>query len=67
LPLDVHRDPVFKDNENRAILVRNGIPVDAFNFVSALREVDNTVTGITVLATEVTEQVLAKQTKTKRK
>jgi len=49
--------------ETKAILVRNGIPVDAyFNFVyQPYRDVDDTITGITVLATEVTEKVLAKK------
>ncbi len=49
--------------ETKAILVSNGIPVDAyFNFVyQPYRDVDDTITGITVLATEVTEKVLAKK------
>ncbi|MEO5998191.1 MAG: PAS domain-containing protein, partial [Chitinophagaceae bacterium] len=49
--------------EIKAILVRNGIPVNAyFNFVyQPYRDVDDTITGITVLATEVTEEVLAKK------
>ncbi len=47
--------------ETKAILVRNGIPVDAyFNFVyQPYRDVDDTITGITVLATETTESVFA--------
>ncbi len=51
----------FEGHEIKAILVRNGIPVDAyFNFVyQPYRDVDDTITGITVLATEVTEGVLA--------
>jgi len=53
----------FEGFETKAILVRNGIPVDAyFNFVyQPNRDVDDTITGITVLATEVTEQVFAKK------
>lgn len=53
----------FEGFETKAILVRNGRPVDAyFNFVyQPYRDVDETITGITVLATEVTEQVLAKK------
>ena len=49
--------------ETKAVLVRNGIPVDVyFNFVyQPYRDVDDTISGITVLATEVTEQVLAKK------
>ena len=49
--------------ETKAVLIRKGIPVDAyFNFVyQPYRDVDDTITGITVLATEVTEQVLAKR------
>ena len=53
----------FEGFETKAILVRNGIPVDAyFNFVyQPYRDVDDAITGITVLATEVTEQVNAKK------
>ncbi len=53
----------FEGFETKAILVRNGIPVEAyFNFVyQPSRDVDDTITGITVLATEVTDQVLAKK------
>ncbi|MEP7080872.1 MAG: PAS domain S-box protein, partial [Ginsengibacter sp.] len=53
----------FEAFETKAVLVRNGITVDAyFNFVyQPYRDVDNTITGITVLATEVTEQVHAKK------
>jgi PAS domain S-box-containing protein len=61
---DVYNTGVpFEAFETKAILVRKGIPVDAyFNFVyQPYREIDDTITGITVLATEVTEQVLAKK------
>jgi PAS domain S-box-containing protein len=53
----------FEGFETKTILVRNEIPVNAyFNFVyQPYREIDDTITGITVLATEVTEQVLAKK------
>ena len=53
----------FEGFETKAILVRNGKPVDAyFNFVyQPYRDMDDTITGITVLATEVTEQVLIKK------
>ncbi len=53
----------FEAYETKAILVRNGIPVDAyFNFIyQPYRDIDDTITGITVLATEVTEHVLAKK------
>ncbi|MEO7309330.1 MAG: PAS domain S-box protein [Chitinophagaceae bacterium] len=53
----------FEGFETKAVLVRNGIPVDAyFNFVyQPYRDVDDTITGITVLASEVTIQVLAKK------
>ncbi len=61
---DVYTSGVpFEGFETKAILVRNGIPVDAyFNFVyQPYRDVDDTIAGITVLATEVTEHVLAKK------
>jgi PAS domain S-box-containing protein len=53
----------FEGFETKAILARNGIPVDVyFNFVyQPYRDLDDTITGISVLATEVTEQVLAKK------
>jgi PAS domain S-box-containing protein len=53
----------YEGFETKANLVRNGIPVEAyFNFVyQPYRNVDDAITGITVLATEVTEQVLAKK------
>ncbi len=53
----------YEGIETKAILVRNGIPVDAyFNFVyQPYRDVDDTITGITVLATDVTQQVHAKK------
>ncbi len=49
--------------ETKAILVRNGVPVETyFNFVyQPYRDADNSITGVTALATEVTEQVLAKK------
>ncbi len=53
----------FEGYETKAILMRNGIPVDAyFNFVyQPYRDIDGAITGITVLTNEVTEQVLAKK------
>ena len=53
----------FEGYETKAVLVRNGVPVDTyFNFVyQPYRDIDDTITGITVLATEVTDQVLAKK------
>lgn len=53
----------YEGFESKAILVRNGIPVDAyFNFIyQPYRDTDNNIIGITVLATEVTEQVLVKK------
>ena len=49
--------------EVKAIFIRNGKEEDAYyNFVyQPYTEVDNTITGITIIATEVTEQVLAKK------
>ena len=61
---EVYRTGVaFEAFETKAILLRNGIPVDIyFNFVyQPYRDVDDTITGVTVLATEVTELVLAKK------
>ena len=61
---DVYRTGVaFEAFETKAILLRKGIPVDIyFNFVyQPYRDVDDTITGVTVLATEVTELVLAKK------
>ena len=61
---DVYTNGVaFEEFETKAILVRNGIPEDAyFNFVyQPYRELDDTITGITVLATEVTDHVIAKK------
>ncbi len=53
----------FEGFESKAVLVRNEIPVDTyFNFVyQPYRDVDNSISGVTVLASEVTEQVLAKK------
>ncbi|MBG6112105.1 PAS domain S-box-containing protein [Flavobacterium sp. CG_23.5] len=53
----------FEASETKTILVRNGIPVDAyFNFIyQPYKDFDETITGITVFAFEVTEQVLAKK------
>ena len=53
----------FEAFETKAILVRKEISVDAyFNFVyQPYRDIDDTITGITVLATEVTEHVNAKK------
>ncbi|MEO9257409.1 MAG: chemotaxis protein CheB, partial [Crocinitomicaceae bacterium] len=53
----------FEGYETKAVLVRNGIPVDAyFNFVyQPYRDIDGTITGVTVLTNEVTEHVLAKK------
>jgi PAS domain S-box-containing protein len=49
--------------EVKATLIRNGKEEDVYyNFVyQPYTEVDNSITGITILATEVTEQVLAKK------
>ncbi len=61
---DVYTSGVaYEGFETKAILVRNGISVDAyFNFVyQPYRDVDDTITGVTVLATDVTFQVLAKK------
>ncbi|MEO6489372.1 MAG: PAS domain S-box protein, partial [Ferruginibacter sp.] len=53
----------YEEFETKIILIRNGIPEDTyFNFVyQPYRDVDQAITGITVLATEITEQVLAKK------
>lgn len=53
----------FSSNENRAIMTRNGTPEERFFSVvyQPYAEVDNTVTGVTVIGTEVTDYVLAKK------
>ncbi|MEO8962385.1 MAG: PAS domain-containing protein, partial [Ginsengibacter sp.] len=53
----------FEAFEAKAILTRNGLPVDVyFNFVyQPYRNIENKISGITIFATEVTEQVLAKK------
>ena len=53
----------FEGFETKVILVQSGVPVETyFNFVyQPYRDIDDTITGITVLATEVTGQVLAKK------
>ena len=61
---DVYTSGVaFEGFETKATLIRNGKAEETyFNFVyQPYKEVDNTITGITVLATEVREQVLAKR------
>ena len=61
--LDVYNTGVAVEGfETKAVIVRNGLPGDAyFNFVyQPFRDIDNTIIGVTALATEVTEQVLAK-------
>ena len=49
--------------ENKVMLLRNGKTEEVYYnlLYQPYREVDDTITGITVLATEVTEQVLAKK------
>ena len=49
--------------ETKAIILRNEIPVETyFTFVyQPYTEADNTITGITIIAIEVTEQVLIKK------
>ena len=53
----------FSDNESFVQLVRNGQMEDVyFNFVyQPYREADETISGVTVIANEVTEQVIAKR------
>ncbi|MFS8082311.1 MAG: PAS domain S-box protein, partial [Ginsengibacter sp.] len=53
----------FEAFEAKAILTHEGLPVDAyFNFVyQPYRDMENNIKGITLFATEVTEQVVAKQ------
>jgi len=53
----------YYGNETKVTLIRNGKEEPLYyNFVyQPYTEVDNTITGITILATEVTEQVLAKK------
>ena len=61
---DVYKTGVpFEGFETKATLLQNAIPVDIyFNFIyQPYRDVDDTITGVTVLATDVTEQVLAKK------
>jgi two-component system CheB/CheR fusion protein len=61
---DVYKTGVpYYGHETKATIIRNGKEVETyFNFVyQPYREVDNTITGITVLATDVGDQVLAKK------
>ena len=53
----------FSANENRALLMRNGILEERFFSVvyQPYTDVDNTITGVTVLGAEVTEYVRAKK------
>ena len=53
----------FEGHETKAILIRNGKEESSYyNFLyQPYTEVDNSITGVTILATEVTEQVLAKK------
>jgi PAS domain S-box-containing protein len=50
-------------NENRAVLMNNGIPEERFFSVviQPYTEVDDTITGVTVIGTEVTDYVKAKK------
>ncbi len=50
-------------HENRAFLINNGIPEERFFSVviQPYTEVDNTITGVTVIGTEVTDYVQAKK------
>ena len=50
-------------NETEALLVRNGVPETCyFNFVySPIKDFQGTITGVSVIASEVTEQVKAKK------
>ncbi|CAN5396472.1 hypothetical protein BH09BAC3_BH09BAC3_38090 [soil metagenome] len=66
-PKDLHEVYVtgipFSSNENRAIMTRDGIPEERFFSVvyQPYTDVDNTITGVTVLGTEVTEYVKARR------
>lgn len=53
----------FSSNENKAIMTRNGVPEERFFSVvyQPYAEVDNTITGVTVIGTEVTDYVRAKK------
>ncbi len=60
---DVYRTGVpYEAFEVKALLVRHGLPEEGyFNFIyQPYQDIDDTITGITVLATDVTEQVLVK-------
>ncbi len=50
-------------NEVKTVLIRNGKPEEAyFNFVyQANREADNTISGITMMANDVTEQIAGRK------
>ncbi len=53
----------FSSNENRAVLMRNGIPEERFFSViyQPYTDIDNKITGVTVIGTEVTNYVQAKK------
>lgn len=53
----------FSSNENSAILIRNGIPEECFfsAVYQPYTEVDNTITGVTVIGAEITDYVRAKK------
>ena len=60
---DVYNTGVhFASNEIKCVINRNGQEEDCyFNLIyQPFRDVDDTITGVVVIATEVTEQVLAK-------
>ncbi|AYO57458.1 hypothetical protein CO230_04570 [Chryseobacterium sp. 6424] len=58
---DVYRTGIpFKGNEVLAVLIKNGIPTDCyFDFVYSPIYNEGVVTGISVVATEVTDKVLS--------
>ncbi|WP_016988538.1 hypothetical protein [Flavobacterium sp. ACAM 123] len=53
----------FEGFETKAVLVRNGMPVEVYfnSIYQPYRDVDDTITSLTVLANKVTEKVVAKK------
>lgn len=54
---------VYNGKEEKAVIVRNGIPFDAYyNYVyQPIFETDGTISGITIMANDITEQVTARK------
>jgi PAS domain S-box-containing protein len=57
------RGTVYNGKEEKAVVIRNGMPFDVYyNYVyQPIFETDGTISGITIMANDITEQVTARK------